>query len=131
MHLSQAYHNLKLAKHIFENSCVFPDWAITSCFYAAIHFFEAQLDKRYSKHGEKEAEKEDGLSAHVYRKKFIRDHHYVIYKEWSMLNHASNLARYLIGLQIPAYKYFSKQAAKDLNKKADTIRHHFGYPASP
>jgi len=131
LHLSQAYHNIKLAKHILDNNCIFPDWAITSFFYAAIHFFEAQFYKRSSKHGEEEAQKGDGPSAHAYRRHIIHNNHKLIYKEWAELNTASNQARYLIGLDKPAYDYFSEQNVKEFEKKIGTIRHYFGYIPNP
>jgi len=126
LHLTQARHNKKAAKHLLENNCTFPDWVVTCAFYSALHCFEAHLYERKNDHSESLA-RQSSISPHVFRKEFIHKNHRVIFRDWTDLFHECSIARYLVDLSKPAYKYFSKNDAEKLIYKLDKIRHHFGY----
>lgn len=102
IHLLQAEHNEKLAQFLLDKP--FFDWAITACFYAAIHLFEARLffDSAdvSNKHSESsipvDANGEFKYSSHSWRAKQIFDHYsQKTWKAFRSLKEASETARYL------------------------------------
>lgn len=126
LHISQAKHNKETAKNILKNNYPFHDWAITCSFYAALHFFEANLYRSCATHSEQEAAYYN-ITPHTYRNNFIMRNHSLIYSKWKELYSASLIARYLTDISKPAFKYFSINDASELLKKMELIRHHFGY----
>ena len=53
IHIGQAEYNKDLAEHLFTNE--YRDWAITVCYYAAIHYYEARIyiqNRRTRRHTE-------------------------------------------------------------------------------
>ncbi len=120
-HLKQSKHNLSCAKTLL-NVANSRDWAITACFYAAIHFVEAGLiavrggTSRQLSPGR-------GTNAHSIRQNLVKsvfnDDCYLKYRH---LREASMEVRYLDGTNCfitdhPAEEIYSQTQAKDFIEK--------------
>ena len=78
-HRSQAEHNERLARGLILLSPPFTDWAVTACFYAALHLVDsyfARLGSHPSTHGRRERE----IRNHLPR----IEHHYLRLKQYSL-----------------------------------------------
>lgn len=102
IHILQASHNEKLAEFLLDKP--FFDWAITACFYSAIHLFEARLffDSAdiANKHSESsipvDANGEFKYSSHSWRaKQIFNNYSQKAWKAFRSLKEASETARYL------------------------------------
>jgi hypothetical protein len=67
-HLQEARHNESLARHLAEDM-TYRDWVITTAFYAALHYVEANFAKRFGLHGEDQ----DRQSPHIWRLEILSD----------------------------------------------------------
>lgn len=96
-HLDQAKHNEDLARGLISMKAPFCDWAVTTCFYAALHYiyFKLAPTSIFSSHQELESEmsKKYSSTSKVWR----------IYKK---LKNRSENARY--------YPHLAKQMTNDL-----------------
>lgn len=102
IHIAQADHNESLAAHLLNEAR--HDWAITVCFYAAIHYFEARLFLSFCQQDKKHTDTsiptdEDGIyecGPHQWRinliAEFLSDE---VYSAFRTLKESSEWARYL------------------------------------
>lgn len=129
VHRSQAEHNKATAKKLLEQQ-PHHDWAITAAFYAAIHYFECWLFKKYGEHTETTIPiNPDGkleYTAHGWREQLIKTHlSRKAFTSFRKLRSASETARYLSlsrlsprsspdWIRSPASEYFSVEQAREL-----------------
>lgn len=129
VHISQAEHNEKTAEFLLDKP--FFDWAITACFYSAIHYFEARLFFDSSEIDKKHTEKgipvdpitgDTTITPHRWRERVIHDRYSQnAWKSFRNLKEASEIARYLShypkrGLvsfkTVPSYEIFDRKNSK-------------------
>ena len=120
-HIKQSKHNISCAKYLL-NSANSRDWAITICFYAAVHFVEAGL---IAVTGGTSRNLSLGIEGapHTIRqnlvKKVFGNDCYIKYRH---LREASNEVRYLEGTNSfttdhPAEEIYTQAQAKDFIEK--------------
>jgi hypothetical protein len=117
----QAQRNEEAAKSV-ETS--FPDWAVTMCFYAALHWVES-----YAKKKGDDIERYDGSTRHQRRRKYIADLAYSLGNRrlriaYEDLETESRRARYLEGLDTSAIAYYKSHTPKvrDSFQKLQSIK---------
>ena len=133
VHLSQARHNESLAEYLLDKP--YYDWAITACFYSAIHYFEARLFIKYSENDKKHSETSIPLdekgewkyTPHRWRERLVHDNFsQSTWISFRNLREKSELARYLsyypkrlkvIFKDIPSYEIFQPRNAQHSVKK--------------
>lgn len=92
-----------------------PDWVVTLCFYAALHWVEfyAKAEGTNIFH-----EYEDAGSPHDRRRDYLSDvaYYYLnakkLYKAYTALEDESKVARYLKGIDVDARQYYIKNDTK-------------------
>ena len=120
-HRQQAEYNEEAA-HSIRNT--FPDWAVTMCFYAALHWVEW-----YAKVHEQDLERQDQnyssphdrLLAYVFdiaRNRQDKD----LNKAYQYLKNASQRARYLEGIRTNSRIYYSRHNTRDVDKSFDNLQ---------
>lgn len=131
IHIVQAEHNKSLVKYLLNGP--YYDWAITACFYSAIHYFEARLFLLFSNRADKHSDTSiplDNLgnlkySNHTWREILIQKHLRNVYRSYRKLKENSETARYLTlssGAHIqPSYNYFQVQDAKNSLKILESL----------
>lgn len=133
VHLSQARHNESLAEYLLDKP--YYDWAITACFYSAIHYFEARLFIEYSENDKKHSETSIPLgergewkyTPHRWRERLVHDNFsQSTWISFRNLREKSELARYLsyypkrlkvVFKDIPSYEIFQPKNAQHSVKK--------------
>jgi len=133
VHLSQARHNESLAEYLLDKP--YYDWAITACFYSAIHYFEARLFIEYTQNDKKHSESSIPLdekgewkyTPHRWRERLVHNHFSrSTWISFRNLREASELARYLsyyperlkvVFKEIPSYEIFQPKNAQHSVKK--------------
>ena len=119
-HLAQARHNAELAK-LLAVDMVYKDWVITATFYAAVHYVEAALGKRFGWHGENVSD----ISPHIARLKKLKEKYSLgCQNAYRSLYEASKDVRYL---RVPPSYYTDDAAREFLNNDLATIRKELGY----
>jgi hypothetical protein len=134
VHVAQAKHNEQVAGHLLK-TVGYHDWAVTACFYAAIHFVEARcwyiIDIKHTDI----TIPVDGAgklqySPHAWRQQLIRDRFTeVVWRSYRKLQTNSEAVRYLatrggpgpgpgpVFLNAPATDYISQQDVRKLVEK--------------
>lgn len=125
IHLKQAKHNEDLANKLSR----FPpyhDWAITSAFYASVHYFEGWLYRQHTRECDRHTETSVPISAkdgkrdcspHTWRERVVRERFKrEAYNAFRELRTSSEFSRYLSFCQLncknsPASEYFSEEDA--------------------
>lgn len=139
VHLSQARHNESLAEYLLDKP--YYDWAITACFYSAIHYFEARLFIEYTENDKKHSETSIPLddkgewkyTPHRWRERLVHNHFSrSTWISFRNLREASELARYLsyypkrlkvVFKEIPSYEIFQpKNAQHSVNKDLQIMK---------
>jgi len=133
VHLSQAKHNESMAEFLLDKP--YYDWAITGCFYSAIHYFEARLFIEFAENDKKHSETSIPLdekgewiyTTHRWRERLVQDHFSrATWISFRNLREASELARYLsyypkrsrvVFKEIPSYEIFQPKNAQNSVKK--------------
>jgi hypothetical protein len=122
MHYEQAVLNEQAALAVKENQ---PDWAVTICFYAALHWIEGyainegvDINQQY---------KRRGGSPHNWRKNYVKDIAYNLRKDtfrraYERLDDESRKARYLKDINSNSRLYYSCIGVDDLFKDLETIK---------
>ncbi len=119
-HLTQARHNTLLAEQLAVDM-VYKDWVITVTFYAAVHYVEAALGKRFGWHGENVTDD----SPHSARLKKLKEKYSLdCWKAFRGLYEASKDVRYL---RVPLSHYSDDDARNFLTNDLATIRKEFRY----
>jgi len=138
VHISQAKHNESLASFLIDIDKSYNDWAITVCFYSAIHYFEARLfimkaiiNERHSDTSVPlDDEGKQKYSVHRWREELIQDNFpQDIWKSYRKLRLDSELARYLTyppsETEQPSYRYFQPSHSKKSLKNLENIKSGF------
>jgi len=140
VHITQAKYNEGLAEHLLDNS--YHDWAITVCFYAAIHYFEARLFLEYSENPRKHTDTSIPVdqngnqenTPHRWRSDLVRRVcPKSAYKSFINLKQISEWSRYLIQtsgstgscsnfLPEPAHLYFSSEDVIRAQRKLQEMK---------
>ncbi|MEB3293207.1 MAG: hypothetical protein VKJ24_08595 [Synechococcales bacterium] len=108
-HLEQAKSNERVAKRIEKD---FPDWSVTMCFYAALHWVE-----QYAKKQGVDIREYDGNSLHARRRQYVDDVAYqlrsrTLRNAYETLERSSRKSRYLEDLELSATKYYNQERQK-------------------
>lgn len=120
VHRKQAENNEKIAQSIREDS---PDWAVTICFYAALHWIEC-----YAKHmGVNIYAQYSGNSPHERRRYYVYDiaHDFEqlnLRRAYEKLERESKKTRYLQNLDREADKYCTIERVTEAFQKLQIIR---------
>lgn len=121
LHLQQAEHNSEAAH---GSRAEYPDWAVTMCFYAAIHYVEAYkvVDQSRLRIVSKASE-----SPHKVRKRFVsnlsaRFHDEDLIAAYEFLEEQSHRARYLTGLSQEARQHFVARGCDDVFEDLEIIK---------
>lgn len=142
VHLTQAQHNKSLAD-VLARRRPYHDWAITSAFYAAIHYFEGWLSVNTpEQHTETsipvDSDGNPRYSLHSWREELVRNNidrtAFICYRT---LRQASNTARYLTTLPPPnadagwlrlrASDYFSLEDVANLMRCLAELENELGF----
>jgi uncharacterized FlgJ-related protein len=120
-HREQAEYNEEAALNIRDTA---PDWAVTMCFYAALHWVECyakvqgdDLEQKYQ--GYKSPH--DRLVAYVWdiaKNKQYKD----LNKAYENLKNASQTARYLTGIRTSSRVNYSRQNKTGVDQSFDNLR---------
>lgn len=120
-HREQAEYNEEAAHNIRDTA---PDWAVTMCFYAALHWVEC-----YAKvQGDDLEQKYQGcLSPHDRLLSYVR---YIsvtrrdrdLEKAYKNLRNESQTARYLTGIRTSSRVNYSRQNKTGVNQSFDNLR---------
>ena len=119
LHQEQAEANEKAANQIKQT---IPDWAVTICFYAALHYVE-----RYAKRKGDDIENDyQGQSLHVSRRKYVNDIAFKLRNRslriaYENLERASRKARYLEKLPTNARSYYTERTP-EVTKSFQNLR---------
>ena len=118
-HIKQAQHNAACARFLLKEPVLYPDWAITAAFYAAVHFVEASFTTRNEiGHTETTQDRAPKEEKHSYRLRKIRELAQPAWRSYRNLFDASYNVRYLThgGSQSGqvANRYYSERAVKEL-----------------
>lgn len=110
-HQQQARYNYQAAKKVQQN---IPDWAVTMCFYAALHLIDT-----YAKQKGDNFRQYCGRSLHKKREHYVKDlgdelRNRKLIKYFNNLKTNSEKARYLTGISINARNFY-----KNHNRKVD------------
>lgn len=122
-HLTLAGHNVQLATELASQPGMpYKDWVITVTFYAAVHYVEARLGKRFGWHGEKIT----GDSPHTARLRKLKDAGYPLncQRAYEHLRNASQNVRYLL---VPASHYSEADVLTFLQDDLQDLRGGLGY----
>jgi hypothetical protein len=124
-HLQQARHNEALAK-LLAQDMTYRDWIITTSFYAALHYVEANFAKRLGFHGEIHG----GDIPHVWRLKVLDDRtkfSFDCFRAYKKLYAASRHARYLMENTLPNGASFDDRAIERLLDDLATVKKELKY----
>ena len=119
-HREQAEYNEQAAASIRDTS---PDWAVTMCFYAALHWVEwyakvrgDDLDRQYQNY----PSPHDRLLAYVFdiaKNPQYRDLNKA-YNDWK---NASKISRYLTDIRTNSRLYYSRYKTREVDKSFDNL----------
>jgi hypothetical protein len=120
-HREQAEYNEQAAASIRDTS---PDWAVTMCFYAALHWVEwyakvrgDDLDRQYQNY----PSPHDRLLAYVFdiaKNPQYRDLNKA-YNDWK---NASKISRYLTDIRTNSRLYYSRYKTREVDKSFDNLQ---------
>jgi len=108
VHQFQAEHNERSANFVRSD---YPDWAVTMCFYAAIHWVERYAKKQRV---DLDAEYKTVRNPHERRYAYVRDVAVNLRRQqlrtaYQDLRKYSQVARYLEDIRINSFDYFDRQ----------------------
>jgi len=103
-HIEQAKHNQEWANLIITTNPKYRDWAITSAFYAALHYAEACFIAKGIRY--------KGGSRHSFRSQMIQTHARMAFRSYEKLKKACWDVRYLE--RGSWQSWYSEQVAKNL-----------------
>ncbi|MBE9122530.1 hypothetical protein IQ269_17420 [Tychonema sp. LEGE 07199] len=119
-HREQAEYNEQAAASIRDTS---PDWAVTMCFYSALHWVEwyakvqgDELDRQYQNY----PSPHDRLLAYVFdiaKNRQYRD----LDKAYNDLKNASQISRYLTDIRTNSWLYYSRYKTRDVDKSFENL----------
>jgi hypothetical protein len=119
-HREQAEYNEQAAASIRDTS---PDWAVTMCFYAALHWVEwyakvrgDELERQYQNY----PSPHDRLLAYVFdiaKNRQYRD----LDKAYNDLKNASQTARYLTDIRTNSRMHYSRHNPRGVDKSFDNL----------
>ena len=105
IHLKQAAHNKDAALKAAQSGC--PDWAVTMCFYAALHYVKAceafRADNIYRDYPN-EPNQHERILSYVYDLDKTPDNS--VFAAYETLLEASKIARYLSTIKTSARHHF-------------------------
>jgi hypothetical protein len=120
-HREQAEYNEEAALSIRDTS---PDWAVTMCFYAALHWVEwyakvrgDELARQYQNY----PSPHDRLLAYVFdisKNPQYRD----LNKAYNDLKNASQISRYLTDIKTNSRLYYSRYKTREVDKSFDNLQ---------
>jgi hypothetical protein len=120
-HREQAQYNEEAALSIRDTS---PDWAVTMCFYAALHWVECyakrrgdDLEQRY----QGSSSPHDRLLAYAFdiaKNRQYRD----VSKAYQDLKNASQIARYLTDIKTNSRLYYSRIKKRDVDNSFNNLQ---------
>lgn len=119
-HREQAEYNEEAALSIRDT---FPDWAVTMCFYAALHWVECyaklqgdDLEKKYQ--GYQPHERLLGYVRDIANTRRDRD----LEKAYKNLRNESQISRYLTGIKTSSRVNYSRQNKTGVDQSFDNLR---------
>ena len=120
-HSEQAKYNEEAALSIRDTS---PDWAVTMCFYAALHWVEwyakvqgDDLERQYPNY----PSPHDRLLAYVF--KIAKNRQYRdLNKAYQELKNASQIARYLTDIRTDSRIHYSRYKTREVDQSFDNLR---------
>jgi hypothetical protein len=108
-----------------KNEDHFPDWSVTICFYAALHWVEGYAEKQ----GVNIEKEYDGRSPHERRQKYVDEiakqlGNRLLRIAYNYLEAESKKARYLEGLNISAKEHYKKspQKVREAFQRLQTVK---------
>jgi hypothetical protein len=109
-HERKARHDEQFALQFDLNTTPYRDWVVTALFYAALHYVDAYLAKRWNQHPPKHRTRDSTIGKEVELRK--------IYNEYALLKNDSINARYL------SYSFGADEVRKTVLPRYGRIKDH-------